>query len=221
MKMIVIALVLAASLARAEEHKVQVFIDGKEIEGAVLQPNGTIVLPPQAIPNPPSTGEASPTPPPAATALPIVSSVAPVSPPAAPPAPSVKGKLIWYHNVWDLKSPESGAHVWLLTETEAAALASTAGGTETEPIPSKATGWDSRLAKDYKFPHAVADESGKFFFDHVPPGRYVLIIKGVHCKWTTPRDRDGKMRFKPVEVGAGAPIDFTFDFGRTADALKR
>ena len=36
----------------------------------------------------------------------------------------------------------------------------------------------------------------------------------------TPRDRDGKMRFKPVEVREGAPVDFIFDLGRTADTLK-
>lgn len=229
---VILAGILALSQARAEEHEVKVFIDGREVKGAALQPDGTIRIPPDELSKalgataPVATSEVPvarpvpPPPPPAAPASPIVASVAPVAPPPAPPAPSIKGNLIWYHNVWDLKSPDHGAHVWLLTESEAASLANAAGGKDNEPIPSTAPGWDTKLATGYKFPHAVANEHGEFFFDHVPSGRYVLVIKSAHCKWTTPRDRDGKMRFKPVEVREGAPVDFMFDLGRTADALK-
>ena len=162
----------------------------------------------------------APTPPPVVPAVsPIISSVAPVVPPA-PPTPSIKGKLIWYHNVWDSTAPDAGARVWLLTADDVATLAGAAGGTATEPVPAKAAGWDAKFSSTYKFPVAVANERGEFFFDRVPPGAYVLVIKSVRCYWATPRDRDGKLRFKPVEVRPGAPVDFTLDLGRTPDAFK-
>lgn len=240
MKLALFFWVLAGSVAFATPHEIKVFVDGNEVE-AEVRGDGMIFVPalvttnvaapvaavPPAPLDAPQPSPPPPPPPPAVVAspapvtpAPIVASPPPVASPPLPPAPSIKGKLIWYRNVWDLKSPESGALVWLLTESEAAILAQTAGGIPAEPIPAKAAGWESKLTKEHKFPRAVANERGEFFFDNVPAGRYVLVIKGTHCKWTTPRDRDGKMRFKTVEVAPGAPVNFTFDFGRTADALK-
>lgn len=219
---LILAGLLSLSAASAETHQVRVFIDGKEIQGAVLQTNGTIVLPP-------GTLETAPAPPPAPTlpSPPVVTSApvkvvasVPPPPPPAPPAPSIKGKLTWYKSVWNSQSPDEGAQIWLMKEEEASQLATVAGGTQAEPIPPKAIGWETRLTKEYNFPRAVADRQGDFFFDNVPEGRYVLVIKSVRCKWTTPRDRNGKLRFKPVEVRKGLPISFSLDLGVTPDALK-
>jgi hypothetical protein len=214
-----LALILAGSmtvaLARAQEHQIEVFVDGKKVE-AVVQPDGTIRVPSLALTN---ATPVAPTPPLAAPATPIIAS-APVAAPVFV-APAIRGSLAYYRDIWHRDAPDAGGQVWLVREQQTAAVIAAFAGTEEQPIPPKATGWESRLTDEFQCPRAVANRQGEFSFENVPPGRYLLIYKSVASRWTSPRDRTGKVRFQRVEVTEGQAAPASMNFGRTAATRER
>jgi hypothetical protein len=125
---------------------------------------------------------------------------------------AVYGRLTWNAGMFKGHRPDAGARVWLVHNP--ASLAREAGGTPLEPIPTRASGWPSRL--DARYPHTVTDAQGRFAFATVVPGDYLLIFLSRHANGLAARDRDGKMRFRPIRVVADQPLDASYDFGVTA-----
>ena len=225
-----------------------VYINGHPIEASVIESNGTIYVPVDAVgralgaevtikndaiqistPTPPPP----PPPAPAAVSVPPPSAVAaaPAPPRPPPPAPApkpwseptpppsftaIRGRLTWTQTIMMPHPPDRGAEVWLVPESDIAALAKAAGGTSDEPIPTSATGWPARLDSDYKFLKSVADDDGRVGFDNVAPGAYRLIMVSRNTNGLAARDRKGKMRFKKIVVHPGAIVDASFNFGVTA-----
>jgi hypothetical protein len=135
---------------------------------------------------------------------------------ATPIAPTVKGRLTWYNNVWEPRKPDSGAQAWLLTDSQVRDLARAAGGTIAEPIPKNQTGWDAKLTETFLFPHAIADEDGRFSFINVATGPYLLVAKSARANGLAARDRNGKIRFNQIQVTTGGTVNASIDFGPTA-----
>ena len=202
-----------AALSRADERVVHVLVNGQVLPVSVIECNGTIYAPIDAIAK--ALGaevkiEADqvqvdrPTPP------------APVTPAAAQAVPAIKGKLTYYNNVWEPRKPDVGAQVWLLTDAQARALAAAAGGTIAEPIAKNQIGWDVKLTEQFKFPRAIADEEGKFSFANVVAGSYLLIARSTRANGLAARDRQGKIRCQQIQVTPDGGTNATVDFGPIA-----
>ena len=210
---ILITLLAIATLARADEPGIRVLVNGQAIPVNVIESNGTVYVPVDAIAKALGAdvkierGEVRVAQP--APLAPIVSTAAPIT-------PIVKGRLTWYNSVWEPGKPDPGAQAWLLNDTQAHDLARAAGGTITEPIPKNQAGWEAKLTETLLFPHAVADEDGKFSFINVAPGPYLLVAKSVRANGLATRDRNGKIRFQQVQVTNGGTVDASIDFGPTA-----
>lgn len=131
-----------------------------------------------------------------------------------PPREPIYGTLTWTAGLFKGNPPDYGGKVWLVKEEEITALAKEAGGTAEEPIPTRATGWTTKL--DAMFPKTIADGNGKFAFTNVAPGNYLIIYSSKRANGLSARDRGGKMRFKTITIEAGKPVDASFDFGVTA-----
>jgi hypothetical protein len=219
------ALVLAA----------QIFVNGQVLNATAIETNGTIYVPVDAIARAlgvevtikqDAVQITSPAPPPA---------IAPAPPPSPPPPPTaavapkvwtqpappsnltaIHGRLTWTESFITTRPADYGAQVWLVPEADVAALAKAAGGRGDEPIRTEATGWPAKLDTEYKFLKSVADGEGRFGFDNVSPGTYLLIMVSRGANGLAARDRHGKMRFKKIVVRAGEIVDASFNFGVTA-----
>jgi outer membrane biosynthesis protein TonB len=163
---------------------------------------------PVPAPAPPSVPAPAVAPPPTTVLLTV--------PPRAVPAPSIKGTLTYHFNLFENSKPDPGAEVWLVKEADVPSIAAASGGTTDEPISQRAVDWDAKLTDQSKFPHRIADSRGEFAFESVAPGAYLLIFKSVRANGLAERDREGKFRFKRVQVRAGGTVDASFNFGMTA-----
>ncbi len=204
---------------------VQVFINGQPIEA--IETNGTLYVPVDAVAK--ALGATVPVqtnqPPPAAAAPsePAAEKPAPAPPPAttvrlttpalAKQAGSVQGQLKYKRDVFDLRGVDAGAEVWLVPAAEVAGLAAAAGGTEAEPIPPTAEGWDKKLTEKFSFLHAVADHNGRYAITNVPPGPYTVVLLSRNAGGLALRDNRGKMRFVKTNVREGLTTDVSFNFG--------
>jgi hypothetical protein len=210
---VLIAFLASAVLSRADEPGIRVLVNGRAIPVNVIQSNGTVYVPIDAIAKALGAdvrierGEVrvERMEPPA----PIVTAVTPV-------APTIKGRLTWYNNVWEPRKPDPGGQAWLLNDSQVRDLARAAGGTTAEPIPKNQTGWDAKLTDAFSFPHAVADEDGRFSFMNVAAGPYLLVAKSVRANGLAARDRNGKIRFYQIQVTTGGTVNASIDFGPTA-----
>ena len=221
MKLFPVSILLAATTAFAETPSVKVFVNGRPLEASVIETNGTFYLPVDAISKALGVQITIKT-----NEVRIVREPAPLptatTPKPQPSQPSpqgittIRGVLSFHNNVFDPNHSDPGAQVWLVKEDAVAALALAAGGKPDEPIPTNQTGWDAKLTGQYKFPRAVADELGRFAFENIAPGAYLLITQSRQSNGLAARDRKGKMRFKKLQVGAGQIVDGSFNFGPTA-----
>lgn len=226
----------------------QLFINGHAIDASVIETNGTLYVPVDAIARAlgvdvaikqdaihissqpaviaavppagrsPSAGEgpAAPSAPAPAPVTGATTTARPWVEPMPPPSfTAVRGRLTWTQSML-INPPERGAQVWLVPESEVAALAAASRGKSDEPIPAGATGWPAKLDAEYKFLKSVADSDGRFGFDSVAPGSYTLILQGNRANGLAARDRHGKMRFKKLVVHQGEIVDASFNFGVTA-----
>lgn len=237
-------LFLAAANARGEETEIKVYINGKLVEGKVIESDGSIYVPLDAVakalgaqvtvatnqtqaaqpppveskkPVEPPTPVESPVAPPSQTVRTVTIAVAAPPPPVvAQMGPAIKGVLAWVHDIYKQHEPDAGAQVWLATQQDVESLAAAAGGNITDPIPKRAGGWDAKLTDQFHMPVVVADAHGLFFFNTVAAGEYVLILRSRHAKDTDARDRHGKIRFQRIVVRDGEMTDVSFNFGRTA-----
>jgi hypothetical protein len=114
------------------------------------------------------------------------------------------------------RSIDTGAQVWLVPAAQVAALAAAASGTTDEPIPQQATGWDTKLTEQFKFPHTLANDRGEFAFADAAPGSYTLVMLSKHSNGLAARDRGGKMRFKDIVVREGKTLNVKYNFGMSA-----
>jgi hypothetical protein len=213
----------------------QVFINGQALNASVIESNGTIYVPVDAVakalgvevtlkqevfhiatplslsaPAATTAPVAPPPPPPVASKpTPWVQQLPPLPPPTVA---AIRGRLTWTQSIITTHPSDIGAQVWLLSADEVTALAKSAGGTNEEPIPASATGWPAKL----NYPATTADTEGRFGFDNVAPGVYTLIMVSQHANGLAARDRHGKMRFKKIVVHAGEIVDASFNFGVTA-----
>lgn len=198
-------------IAKAEPASLRVFLNGQEIQGSLIQTNGTIYLPLDAVTKALGakvtiqTNQVD-----IATPQPVV--VAGRSGASA----VIRGTLTWQNHVYETKAPDMGARIWLVPESQVAAIVTAAGGTITEPIPQKAVGWEKNLTTEYHLPMATTDYRGDFSFDNAPSGKYLLILKSRQANGLAARDRDGKVRFLRIEVRDGQSADGSFNFGVTA-----
>jgi hypothetical protein len=210
---VLFAFLASASLARADESGVRVLVNGRAIPVNVIETNGTVYVPIDAIAKALGTdvrierGEVR---------VERSEPAAPVVVAATPIAPAVKGRLTWYNSVWEPRKPDPGAQAWLLNDSQVRDLARAAGGTIAEPIPKNQTGWDAKLTDSFHFPHAVADEEGNFSFIHVAAGPYLLVAKSVRANGLAARDRNGKIRFYQIQATTGGTVNASIDFGPTA-----
>lgn len=210
----------------------QVFINGQPIEA--IETNGALYVPVEAVARALGatvTVQTNPPPPPA-----VVPPSAPPAEPATqqPPAPekpvpsttvrlttpalakqagSVQGQLKYKRDVFDLRGVDAGAEVWLVPAAEVAGLAAEAGGTEAEPIPPAAEGWDKKLTEKFGSLHAVADRNGRYAITNVPPGEYTVVLLSRNAGGLARRDNHGKMRFVKTHVREGLTTDVSFNFG--------
>ena len=160
----------------------------------------------------PEPGATTPATPPAAPAKTVVLTT---PPPRAPAVQSIRGRLKF--NVTILtRSIDTGAQVWLVPAAQVAALAAAASGTTDEPIPQQATGWDTKLTEQFKFPHTLANDRGEFAFADAAPGSYTLVMLSKHSNGLAARDRGGKMRFKDIVVREGKTLNVKYNFGMSA-----
>jgi hypothetical protein len=211
---------------------VQVFINGQAIEavetnGALYVPvdavakalGATVTVqtnePPPAAVVPPSAPPAEPTAekPPAAEQPVTTTTVRLTMPALAKQAGSVQGQLKYKRDVFDLRGRDAGAEVWLVPARDVAALAAAAGGTDAEPIPPTADGWDKKLTEKFSFLHAVADHNGRYAITNVPPGEYTVVLLSRNAGGLAVRDNRGKMRFVKAHVREGLTTDVSFNFG--------
>ena len=210
---ILIAFLASSTLSQADESAIRVLVNGQAIPVNVIESNGTVYVPIDAISKALGAdvrierGEvrverSEPS-------APIVSAATPI-------APVVKGRLTWYNNVWEPRKPDVGAQTWLLNESQVRDLARATGGTIAEPIPRNQAGWDAKLTDSFQFPRAVADEDGHFSFINVAAGPYLLVAKSVRANGLAARDRNGKIRFHQLQVTAGGTVNASVDFGPTA-----
>ncbi len=215
---------------------VQVFINGQPIEA--IETNGTLYVPVDAVAKALGATVTVQTnqPPPAAAAPPAGAAPASPEPAAEKPAPtpsptttvrlttpalakqagSVQGQLKYKRDVFDLRGVDAGAEVWLVPAAEVAGLAAAAGGTEAEPIPPTAEGWDKKLTEKFRFLHAVADRNGRYAITNVPPGQYTVVLLSRNAGGLALRDNRGKMRFVKTQVREGLTTDVSFNFGVSA-----
>jgi hypothetical protein len=210
---ILIAFLASATLARMDEPGIRVLVNGQAIPVNVIESNGTVYVPIDAIAKALGAdvrierGEVR---------VERSEPPAPVVAAATPTAPTIKGRLTWYNNVWEPRKPDVGAQAWLLNDSQVRDLARAAGGTIAEPIPQNQTGWDAKLTDSFQFPHAVADEDGRFSFINVAAGPYLLVAKSARANGLAARDRNGKIRFYQIQVTTGGTVNASVDFGPTA-----
>ncbi|HXI85100.1 MAG TPA: hypothetical protein VNL17_13520 [Verrucomicrobiae bacterium] len=210
---ILITFLASATLSRADEPAIRVLVNGHAIPVNVIESNGTVYVPIDAISKALGAdvrierGEVR---------VERPEPLAPVVLAATPMAPSIKGRLTWYNNVWEPRKPDVGAQAWLLNDSQVRDLARAAGGTIAEPIPKNQPGWDVKLTEPFQFPHTVADEDGRFSFINVAAGPYLLVAKSVRANGLAARDRNGKIRFYRIQVATGGTVDASIDFGPTA-----
>ena len=210
---LLIAFLASATLARADESGIRVLVNGQAIPVDVIESNGTVYVPIDAISKALGAdvkierGEVR---------VERPEPVAPIVSAATLIAPTIKGRLTWYNNVWEPRKPDPGAQAWLLNDAQVRDLARAAGGSVAEPIPKNQAGWDAKLTEPFLFPHAVADEDGKFSFINVAAGPYLLIVKSVRANGLAARDRNGKIRFHQIQVTTSGAVDASIDFGPTA-----
>jgi hypothetical protein len=222
---LLVLLGLAATSAGAQNAPVRITVGGKHIEASVIETNGTIYVPLDAIArvlgvevtiqtNVAQQVRPAPAQPPLPATEPKVSIT--LTPPKPQTPTTIKGRLTYHKNMYQRNEPDPGAQVWLLTEEKVYALAAAAGGTVMEPIPERATGWETKFDSPYTFPKAVADGHGDFMFQNIPAGTYTLIMFSKRANGLAARDRTAKMRFKRITVGEGETVDASFNFGMTA-----
>jgi hypothetical protein len=210
---VLIAFLASATLSRADEPGIRVLVNGQAIPVNVIESNGTVYVPIDAIAKALGAdvrierGEVR-----VERPEPIV----PVVTAATPVAPTIKGRLTWYNNVWEPRKPDPGAQAWLLNDSQVRDLARATGGTIAEPIPKNQPGWDAKLTEPFLFPHAVADDDGRFSFINVVAGPYLLVAKSVRANGLAARDRNGKIRFYQIQVTTGGTVNASIDFGPTA-----
>ena len=164
----------------------------------------------------PETGATTTAPPPPKPAKPTTTVLLSTPPARAPARQSIRGELKYNLNILDSRGIDAGAQVWLVPATQVAALAAATGGTTDEPISQRSDGWDAKLTEQFQFPRAVADERGEFAFTDVAPGAYTLVLLSKHTNGLAARDREGKCRFKRLQVRDGETVDASFNFGMTA-----
>jgi hypothetical protein len=171
-------------------------------------PTPSAAAPPAATASAPPAESAAQKPAPAPT-----TSVRLTLPVLAKQAGSVQGRLKYKRDVFDLRGVDAGAEVWLVPAADVAALAAAAGGTEAEPIPPTAEGWDKKLTGQFNFLHAVADRNGRYAITHVAPGEYTVVLLSRNAGGLAPRDHHGKMRFVKTTVREGLTTEVSFNFG--------
>jgi hypothetical protein len=196
--------------ARSEQPTLRVFLNGQEIQGQILQTNDTIYLPLDAVSR--ALGAKITI----QTNQIMIATPPPVATERATTSTAIRGTLTWQNNMFDIKAADAGARVWLIPETQVAAIATAAGGNVNEPIPQKATGWDQKLATEFSLPTATTDRRGDFAFGSVAPGNYLLVLKSKRANGLAARDRDGKVRFLTITVRSNQVADGSLNFGVTA-----
>ena len=204
------ALMLIAGTSLAVAGPPTVYVNGRPIAAEVIEQNGKLYVPVATLQSIPGVNVVVQSNEVRIAAAPAPAPVVVVQP-AAPP---IYGRLTYNAGLFRENPPDVGAQVWLLRREQIAALAQEAGGTAAEPIPTRATGWLAKL--DRLYPKSVADRDGRFGFTGVAPGEYLLVFSSKRANSLSARDRQGKMRFKPVTVREGDSVDASYDFGVTA-----
>lgn len=206
---------------------VQVFINGQPIEA--IESNGALYVPVEAVAqalgatvtvqtNEPPAAVAAPSEPALPAEVPApkpvpTTTVRLVTPTLAKQAGSIQGKLGYKLNVMDSRGIDAGAEVWLVPADKVAALAAAAGGTEAEPIPQNAAGWEKKLTEQFGFRHAVADGRGVYSMMDVEPGNYTVVLLSRQVGGLPLRDNRGKMRFVKANIRGGLTTDVSLNFG--------
>ncbi len=217
LRLLPVFLCLSCTMSLAENPPVTVYLNDRAMNVNVIETNGTYYLPVDAISKALGVHITVKT-----NEVRIVREPPPPQPsnPKSPPVPqpnplgitTIRGTLLSSRGLLS-SQPDGGAQVWLVTADEVPALIKAAGGTDSVPIPTTAAGWEVKLTSDYKFPRAVTDEMGRFSFDRIAPGSYLLIMRSNLAYGPCERDRKGKFRFERVRVGDGQVADFKYSFG--------
>src|SRR5438045_8074064 len=112
---ILIAFHASATLSRADEPAIRVLVNGQAIPVSVIESNGTVYVPIDAISRALGAdvrierGEVR---------VERPELLAPVVSAATQVAPTIKGRLTWYNNVWEPRKPDVGAQAWLLNDSQ-------------------------------------------------------------------------------------------------------
>ena len=122
----------------------------------------------------------------------------------------IKGILTYYFNVNYGSKPDVGSEVYVVESwfdiPESAVFMGFSD--------SFSVSVNNEIKKYPLINKTVADGTGSFEVDNVPPGKYTVVLKSKHAKGDlTLRDSNGKVLLRSVTVKPGETVDGSCDFG--------